>query len=228
MAAVCGRGPRCGLEMRERACPGRIRSRRSWSGVVTLVVELPRKGQADMKSVPRHATLMENDMNHSKTIRSILCLTLLALALVGPALAADRYTGYEGSEPVRAIYDFRHGTAKTAEIFLGLIHDTLRDEAFSNGQGSTEFAVVFMGPSLRLISTPAADASAEDKAAHERIASRLSAMAADGIDLEVCLFAANVMGIPAQNFHQDIRRIENGWVSEIGYQRAGYALVPVY
>jgi intracellular sulfur oxidation DsrE/DsrF family protein len=56
----------------------------------------------------------------------------------------------------------------------------------------------------------------------------MSAMAEDGVTLEVCLVALDYYGVDADSVADDIHRVKNGWISSIGYQAKGYSLVPVY
>jgi intracellular sulfur oxidation DsrE/DsrF family protein len=56
----------------------------------------------------------------------------------------------------------------------------------------------------------------------------MSAMAEDGVTLEVCLVALDYYGVEADSVADNIQRVKNGWISSIGYQAKGYSLVPVY
>jgi intracellular sulfur oxidation DsrE/DsrF family protein len=53
-------------------------------------------------------------------------------------------------------------------------------------------------------------------------------MAADGIPMEVCLVAADDFGVNPSTFVPGLTQVPNGWISSIGYQTQGYALIPVY
>ena len=53
-------------------------------------------------------------------------------------------------------------------------------------------------------------------------------MSKDGVKLEICLFAAEVFGVDPASVLPEIKRVGNGWISLIGYQSKGYALVPAY
>jgi intracellular sulfur oxidation DsrE/DsrF family protein len=56
----------------------------------------------------------------------------------------------------------------------------------------------------------------------------IAAMAKDGIRLEVCLFAAKVLGVNPDSIAPEIHRVGNGWIASLGYQQKGYSLIPVY
>jgi intracellular sulfur oxidation DsrE/DsrF family protein len=56
----------------------------------------------------------------------------------------------------------------------------------------------------------------------------IAAMAKDGIRLEVCMFAANLMGVKPESFPPQIHPVEKGWIASLGHQQKGYSLMPAY
>ncbi len=52
-------------------------------------------------------------------------------------------------------------------------------------------------------------------------------MKKDGVKLEVCLYAVKVMGVDKTTIIPEIDQVANGFVSVIGYQMQGYAVVRV-
>ena len=88
--------------------------------------------------------------------------------------------------------------------------------------------VVFLGPSVKLITNAREGVSPEDYKMLDAIRDRISAMAKDGIKLEICLFAARMFGVDPSIVYSDIKQIENGVISLIGYQAKGFSLVPIY
>ena len=57
---------------------------------------------------------------------------------------------------------------------------------------------------------------------------KLAEMNRDGIRLEVCLFAADVHDVDPATIPGYIHRVDNGWISTLGYQAQGYSLVAVF
>ena len=55
----------------------------------------------------------------------------------------------------------------------------------------------------------------------------LRQMKKDGVKLEICLYAAKVMGVNKDTILPEIDRVGNGFVSVIGYQMQGYAVVRI-
>ncbi|MBA3010783.1 MAG: DsrE family protein [Proteobacteria bacterium] len=59
----------------------------------------------------------------------------------------------------------------------------------------------------------------------DAIAAMIPALAENGIKLQVCMFAAGSYGVKADSILPGIEQVQNGWISSIGYQRQGYALI---
>jgi len=95
------------------------------------------------------------------------------------------------------------------------------------GKKKPDIAVVFIGPSVKLVSKNRGDFSADDQKILNEFASTISAMAKDGIKFEICLIAVKVFGVEPSSILPEIKQVGNGWISLIGYETRGYALVPV-
>ena len=152
----------------------------------------------------------------------------VAISLLGVVfpVSAEEYETPKGVKSVKAIFDFRIGNPKSAVLHMGLIHQTYKDLAAT--QKKPVFAVVFIGPSVKLISKNREGFTSEDQRPLDEIAKTISAMSKDGIKLEICLVAARVLSVDPASVLPEIERVDNGWVAEIEYQAQGYSLVPVY
>jgi intracellular sulfur oxidation DsrE/DsrF family protein len=95
-------------------------------------------------------------------------------------------------------------------------------------QKKPAFVVVFMGPSVKLVSKNREGFSPDDHKTLDEIANTLSAMSKDGIKLEICLVAVKVFNVDPASVLPEIKRVGNGWISMAVYQAQGYSLVPVY
>ncbi|RJP93913.1 MAG: sulfur reduction protein DsrE [Desulfobacteraceae bacterium] len=159
--------------------------------------------------------------------KAIFVLVSLAFMLtVVVQASAEKYKSMEGVKSVKVIFDFRDATLESALVHIKLIHDTYKDKVFMTEK--PEFAVVFMGPSVMLLSKNKDGFSAKDKKIIEEIRQVISAMAKDGIRLEICMFAANLFGVAPDSVLPELHHVANGWISSIGYQTKGYVLVPVF
>ncbi len=70
--------------------------------------------------------------------------------------------------------------------------------------------------------------SDKEKVLISRITNRVSAMAKDGIQMEICLFAVNLTGVDPDTLLPEIKQVDNGWISLIGFQEKGYSLVAAF
>ena len=161
--------------------------------------------------------------------KKMLVVSLAALFLVLLSLSyawAAEYDAMKGVNSVNVMFDMRDGNPQTAIIHLNLIHDTYKELVAL--KKNPVCVVVFMASAVKLISTDHRGFKAEDENSLKEIAGIISKMSKAGIRVEACLFAAKVFGVEPASILPEIKRVGNGWISEIGYQSRGYSLVPVY
>jgi len=138
---------------------------------------------------------------------------------------AETYNGLKGVKAVKAVWDVRVASPKVASIHLGLMHKTFKDSSINTLAEKPEFVIIFMGHAVKLISKDRKGFSPEDQQYLDKIADIISAMEKDGIKLEVCVAAANLLGVVTASLFPEIEQVGNGWISAIGYQLNGYALI---
>jgi intracellular sulfur oxidation DsrE/DsrF family protein len=160
-----------------------------------------------------------------------LPVLLLAMCLVfvfsAPGLAED-YKALEGVEAVKTVFDFRDGNPESALIHAKLIHKTYKDKAINNTTGRPDFVVVFMDSAVKLLPKEKEGFSGEEEKILDEMDEVISAMFKAGIRLEICAFAADFYGVDLESISPEIVRVENGWISSMGFQTQGYSLVPVF
>ncbi len=110
---------------------------------------------------------------------SILIVAALMLSVSATAMAKDY------SKEAKAVFDFRVGNAKSASILLTLIHQTYKDMAARGKDMKPSFVVVFIGPSVKLISHDKTGMTEEDKKIMDEIANTVALMSKDNIRLEL-------------------------------------------
>jgi intracellular sulfur oxidation DsrE/DsrF family protein len=155
-------------------------------------------------------------------------LLLGAILLAANTASTAEYDFLQGLKSFKAVVDVRSGKPKSLAVALGLIHQMYLDEAVKSVTDKPEFVIVFIGPAVKLVTTNTEGMSPEDKEMAGKIAETITAMAKDGIKLEICLFAVDLLGVDRSSILPEIKHVGNGWISLIGYQHLGYALVPVY
>ena len=152
----------------------------------------------------------------------MFCVSLLSI-LPAPA---EEYQALNGVKTAKAVFDIRMSDPKGTALHLKVIQQTFKDLIAE--KKSPDFVLIFIGPSVKLVSTDRKSFAPEDQQALDEIAGTISQMSTDGIRLELCLVSAKVFGVDPSTVLKEIKTVGNGWVSEIGYQAQGYSLVPVY
>jgi len=181
--------------------------------------EMGKAGYSLRKEVRNLAT------NPSRIIIPLILL-VFGLGVASSTVWAKEAESLKGVKSAKAIFDVRVANPKAAAIQLNLIHLTYQQLV---GEKKKPVCVVsFMGPAVKLISKNREGFSAEDQKSLDEIAETISKMAQDGIRVEICLFAANLFKVDPASILPEIKKVENGWVSVIGYQAQGYSLVAAY
>ena len=139
---------------------------------------------------------------------------------------ADEYESIKGLESVKAVFDVRVANPKTAAVHLDLIYKTFKDPNLTIESKKPDFVIIFMGPAVKLVSKNREGFTPEDQKNLDAIAEIISNMAKDGIKLEICVAAVHLTGGDTASIFPEIKQVGNGWISSIGYQHHGYALIP--
>lgn len=157
-----------------------------------------------------------------RAVRSsiIFAFVLMLLPATNAFSQEQEYAAMEGVSSVQTVFDFRVGDPDVALGHLDLIHSMLDDPSMTREGKRPEIIVIFIGPSVNLIST---DESAS--ATESTIAEKISAMKADGVKFEICMTTAHALDISADSILPEIVQVGNGWISLIGYQHRGYSMI---
>jgi intracellular sulfur oxidation DsrE/DsrF family protein len=158
-----------------------------------------------------------------------LATLILALALLpGAALAGKPNDAHalEGVTSGKIAWDINMADAKKMRLYLQVIEETYGD---LERQGvAPDMILTFRGPSVRLITTDHSQVSAEQKAHHAAVAEQLEAlMAKPDVRVEACSVATRLTGVDAADLLPGIEHVGNTFVSQIGYQAKGYAIIPI-
>jgi intracellular sulfur oxidation DsrE/DsrF family protein len=151
---------------------------------------------------------------------------VISLLCVVSTVSGEEYTAMKGIKSVKVVFDERESNPKIAALHLAGIHQTYKELATM--KKNPVFVIVFIGPSVKLISKNREGFPPEDLKSLDEIADTISAMAKDGINFEMCLVAAKFFNVDPASVYPEIKGVGNGWIPIIGYQAQGYSLVPVY
>lgn len=137
----------------------------------------------------------------------------------------EEYEALKGVESVKAVFDVRVGNPKVAAVHLDLIHKTFNDQNLTIKSKKPDIVVIFMGPAVKLVSKTREGFTPEEQKHLDTIAGIISNMAKDGIKLEICVAAVHLTHGNTDSILPEIKQVGNGWISAIGYQLNGYALI---
>lgn len=173
-------------------------------------------------------------MSRRKVKSNMTCVIAIALLVMSPAVFAvtavsgEEYTALKGEQSIKAVFDIRISSPKKAATHLKLIHQTFQDSNIVAVTKNPDVAVIILGPAVKLVSTNREGFTPEDQQFLDEIAATVSAMSQDGIQLELCLIAAQGFGVDPASVLPEITHVGNGWISLIGYQAKGYSVIPSY
>lgn len=164
-------------------------------------------------------------MKRRGTALLYLLVSIVFLSAV-PGASGEEYEGIAGVKSAKIVFDERESNPKAAVLHLKLVHQTYKD--FAAMKKEPAFVIIFMGPSVKLISKNRDGFPADDRKSLDEIATLVSAMSKDGIKSEMCLVAAQVFDVDPASVLPEVKRVGNGWISMVVRQAEGYSLVPVY
>jgi uncharacterized protein len=159
-------------------------------------------------------------------VMSIFLTICLLMVSIGNGSSAE-YNTLKGLKSVKAVFDFELANPQSALIHLQVIQQTFKDKNMWVSGKKPEIAIIFIGPSVKLVSKNRSEFKEEDQKTLDEIASTITEMTKDGIKLEICLIAVKVFGVEPSSILPEIKQVGNGWISLIGYEAKGYSLVPV-
>ena len=155
---------------------------------------------------------------------SVFTLTLLAAA--SPA-ASGEYDALKDVKGIKAIFDYSQGSPKLSNIILEAVKGVYDDQTTNSLPEKPQIVIVFQGPAVKLISKDRSNFAEKDFEELDKFHEMIQQLKTEGVRLEVCLYAAKVVGIDPATILPEIDRVGNGFISTIGYQAQGYSLVRV-
>ena len=165
-----------------------------------------------------------------KTSRHIVTL-FFAAALVAlfstPVLAAGYDNALKGVNSYNAVFEVTQASPKVANLIFWAVKNAYEVSEVKNLSKAPNTAIVFHGPAVKLLSTDKTPFNGAEWVEVEKFQTTLRQMKKDGVKLEVCLYAAEVMGVDKATIIPEVDQVGNGFVSVIGYQMQGYAVVRI-
>ena len=166
-------------------------------------------------------------MNHIKSILiKIIILSLLIPSLAYAAKPSDADALKDVNEG-KVVWDVNVGSPSKLLKLLKVMEETYDDLVRQGAKPDMIFT--FRGPAVKLISTQPLDLPLDEEEAHEEVIELLRELSQKpSVNLESCSVAARSLGIDNDTIMPEVKPVGNTFVSLIGYQKKGYALIPIY
>ena len=160
----------------------------------------------------------------------VTCLffTAVFVALISASALADGYdNALKNVNSYDAVFEVSQGTPKIANLVFWAVKNAYEADEVKGLSGAPNIVIVFHGQVVKLLSSDRSPFNGAEWAEVEKFQATLRQMKKDGVTLEVCLYAAKVMGVDPTTIIPEIDRVGNGFISVIGYQAQGYSVVRV-
>lgn len=153
-----------------------------------------------------------------------ICLLLLNAAYAEKPSDAD---ALQGINEGKVIWDVTVGSPTKLLLLLNVIDETYDDLERQNVKPDMVF--LFHGRVMKLISTKPLDLPLDEEEAHEEALELIKKLSQQpGVKMESCSISARLLGIDNETIIPGIKPVGNTFVSQIGYQKKGYAMIPIY
>ncbi|SIN75448.1 DsrE family protein [Halodesulfovibrio marinisediminis] len=161
-----------------------------------------------------------------KYLSTLLMLIFLALGTNANAAEINDSVALSGIKEGKGVYLISLDNPQKTALYLEIIKSTHQSMA---AQGvKPDFILVFVGATVRFLTTEPAEEAKEIKPVLQSIASSVKALKELGVRQEVCVIATNFFKVPNEKLLPGLSLVGNGFTSLIGYQAKGYGLVPIF
>ncbi|QGT78085.1 hypothetical protein GM160_03790 [Guyparkeria halophila] len=156
-------------------------------------------------------------------------LAMAALALA-PTVAAENLhnrAAIGGLENIKAVYDVRKSNPNALDMYLKAIITNVENLEKEGVQA--DLVMVFISHSVKFINTePTMETEADYGDALASIARSIETLQDLGVRIEACNGATRAFNVDNDTLLPGIEPVRSGFISLMGYQNNGYALIPVY
>ncbi|MGB5833418.1 MAG: DsrE family protein [Thiohalocapsa sp.] len=163
----------------------------------------------------------------TKTLGLILGLIILVNAPLVHAEKPDDHSALDGITTGKVVWDINMGDPKKLGLYLQVIQETYDDLVRQDVEPDMVFA--FRGRSVLLVSEDREAMPLEQHNDLDAVAGLLADLnKRPGVRMEACSVACRLFGVKAEKLLPNIEAVGNTFVSLIGYQTKGYAIIPIY
>jgi intracellular sulfur oxidation DsrE/DsrF family protein len=161
-------------------------------------------------------------------IRLSLFHILLTLLLISSAHAnkPNDADALEGIDTGKVIWDVTLSNPSRLLFVMKVINETYED--LVKQDVTPDMVFTFHGRVLKLLSTQPLELDLDEELALEELLLLIQDMSKKpGVKMESCSVASRILGIDNSTIISEVKPVGNTFVSLIGYQQKGYALIPI-
>ena len=164
-----------------------------------------------------------------KTLISAI-LSVVIVLTAGQTFSADTKmynndNALKGMQGVKVYFDISLGDAPKLLLRMQLVDRTIRQLEESGVRVKTVIGI--RGGASRYI-TRAEHYVLDDEIEYKKkIQGWISTFAKQGITIEQCIIAAEILDIEPGDFLPEVELVKNGYVSLVGYQAQGFGVIPM-
>lgn len=131
-----------------------------------------------------------------------------------------------GIETGKVIWDVTLNKPSRLLFVMKVIDETYED--LVEQDVTPDMVFTFHGRVLRLLSSQPLELDLDEEAALEELLTLIQTMSKKpGVKMESCSVASRILGIDNSTIIPAVKPVGNTFVSLIGYQQKGYALIPI-
>jgi intracellular sulfur oxidation DsrE/DsrF family protein len=157
----------------------------------------------------------------------IVCLAIVAVPVEPFAQTKpDDTRALNGVSTGKVVWDISMANPETLALYLSVVRETYDDLVRQNVKPDMVLAI--HGLPVRYVRKDVSDLPFEAMPHIETINEVLDDLKGrPGVRIEVCSVANRLMGVENGSIRDGLQVVGNTWVSLIGYQAQGYAVIPI-
>lgn len=155
----------------------------------------------------------------------LICLSAPAVPAVGAEKAPLDRVALQGVKVGKGVFDINLTDALRLPLYLGVIEETL--EGLKAQGVKPDLVVTFRGMAVKLVSSERKNFDREQQAALEESDELIKQLATVGVRFEACAIATRLFGVENKSILPQVTVVGNTFISLIGYQAKGYAVIPI-
>lgn len=165
-------------------------------------------------------------------MRNILFCTVLTLlltaglAMASPVTLPTDRVALEGVKTGKVVFDVNVADVGKLPLYLQVIKET--HEGLTKQGVRPDMVVTFRGLAVRFVSSDRKNFSADSKNSFAESDALIATLAKMGVRFEACAVATRLFKVDNATILPQVTLVGNTFISLIGYQAKGYALIPIY